>query len=105
MHNSFDNHLLQNFEDITFIFTISVLYSTTLYTEMCTVVYTGLYIVTVLITVLYNVRKVLVLQELHCTAGAYAGFLRGGPNFKISGILDIHAAKRHVASSEAASLF
>ena len=25
----------------------------------------------------------------------------GGPNFKISGILDIHAAKRHVASSEA----
>ena len=31
--------------------------------------------------------------------GAYAGFLRGGPNFKISGILDIHAA-----SSEAASL-
>ena len=24
----------------------------------------------------------------------------GGPNFKISGILDIHAAKRHVASSE-----
>ena len=35
--------------------------------------------------------------------GAYAGFLRGGgPNFKISGILDIHAAKRHAASSEAA---
>ena len=28
----------------------------------------------------------------------------GGPNFKISGILYIHAAKRHVASSEAASL-
>ena len=28
----------------------------------------------------------------------------GGPNFKIFGILDIHAAKRHVASSEAASL-
>ena len=28
----------------------------------------------------------------------------GGPNFKISGILDIHTAKRHVASSEAASL-
>ena len=28
----------------------------------------------------------------------------GGPNFKISGILDIHAAKRRVASSEAASL-
>ena len=25
--------------------------------------------------------------------GAYAGFLRGGPNFKISGILDIHDAK------------
>ena len=38
-------------------------------------------------------------------AGAYAGFLKGGgPNFKISGILDIHAVKRHVASSEAASL-
>ena len=36
--------------------------------------------------------------------GAYAGFLRGGPNFKIFGILDIHAAERHVASSEAASL-
>ena len=36
--------------------------------------------------------------------GAYAGFLRGGPNFKNFGILDIHAAKRHVASSEAASL-
>ena len=36
---------------------------------------------------------------------AYARFLRGGgPNFKISGILDIHAAKRHVASSEAAIL-
>ena len=29
---------------------------------------------------------------------------QGGPNFKISGISDIHAAKRHVASSEAASL-
>ena len=28
----------------------------------------------------------------------------GGSNFKISWILDIHAAKRHVASSEAASL-
>ena len=28
----------------------------------------------------------------------------GGPNFKIFGILYIHAAKRHVASSEAASL-
>ena len=39
-------------------------------------------------------------------SGAYAGFLKGGggPNFKISGILDIHAAKRHIASSEAASL-
>ena len=37
--------------------------------------------------------------------GAYAGFLKGGgPNFKISGILDIHAPKRHVASSEAGSL-
>ena len=36
--------------------------------------------------------------------GAYAGFLRGGPNFKILGILFKHAAKRHVASSEAASL-
>ena len=34
-------------------------------------------------------------------AGAYAEFLKGGgPNFKISGILDIHAA-----SSEAASLY
>ena len=38
-------------------------------------------------------------------SGAYAGFLRGGgPNFKFFGILDIHAAERHVASSEAASL-
>ena len=27
-------------------------------------------------------------------------FSGGGPNFKISGILYIHAAKRHVASSE-----
>ena len=28
-------------------------------------------------------------------SGAYAGFLKGGgPNFKISGIFDIHAAKR-----------
>ena len=35
--------------------------------------------------------------------GAYAGFLRGGPNSKIVGNLDIHAAKLHVASSEAAS--
>ena len=26
-------------------------------------------------------------------SGAYAGFLKGGPNFKISVILDIHAAK------------
>ena len=33
-------------------------------------------------------------------AGAYAGFLRGGSNSKIFGNLDIHAAKRHVASSE-----
>ena len=41
-----------------------------------------------------------------CTyLGAYAGFLRGGvPNFKISGILDIHDAKRHVVSNEAANL-
>ena len=37
--------------------------------------------------------------------GTYAGFLGGGgPNFPIFGILDIHAVKRHVASSEAASL-
>ena len=28
----------------------------------------------------------------------------GGLNYKISGSLDLHAAKRHVASSEAASL-
>ena len=41
-----------------------------------------------------NYRELLVLLT-----GAYAGFLRGGANFKISGILDIHAA-----SSEAASL-
>ena len=34
------------------------------------------------------------------TSGAYAGFLKGGPNFKISGILDIYAAKRDVASCE-----
>ena len=27
-------------------------------------------------------------------------FSRGGPNFKNSWILDTHAAKRHVASSE-----
>ena len=38
-------------------------------------------------------------------SGTYAGFLKGGgPNFKISVILDTNAAKRHVASSEAASL-
>ena len=37
-------------------------------------------------------------------SGAYAGFLRGGgPNYKIFVNFDIHAAKRHVASSEAAS--
>ena len=34
---------------------------------------------------------------------AYAGFLRGGPNSKNFGNLDIHAAKRDVASSKAAS--
>ena len=57
-----------------------------------------------------NNTKILVSMELLQLVivnypGAYAGFLRGGgPNFKISGILDIHAAKRHVASSEAASL-
>ena len=40
-----------------------------------------------------------------CTyPGAYAGVLSVGPNFKISGILDIHAAKRHIASNEVASL-
>ena len=51
-------------------------------------------------TLLLNTKK----YSLQIT-GAYAGFLKGGgPNFKISGILDIHAAKRHVASSEAASL-
>ena len=32
-------------------------------------------------------------------------FLGWGAQLKISGILNIHAAKRHVASSEAASLF
>ena len=38
--------------------------------------------------------------------GAYAGFLRGGggANFKFCLILYIHAAKRNVVSSEAASL-
>ena len=41
---------------------------------------------------------------MHQIAGTYAGFLRGGANFKIFEILDIHAAKRHVAISEAASL-
>ena len=44
---------------------------------------------------------------IFCTVstGAYAGFLKGGgANFKISGILDIHAAKLHVTSSEAPSL-
>ena len=36
--------------------------------------------------------------------GAYAGFLKGGgANSKKFWKLDIHAAKRHVASSEAAS--
>ena len=32
--------------------------------------------------------------------GRMQDFSGGGPNFKISGILDIHAAMRHVASSE-----
>ena len=46
-----------------------------------------------------------VLEKVVAKTGAYAGFLKGGgPNFKISVVLDIHAAKRHVASSEAASL-
>ena len=36
--------------------------------------------------------------------GRMQDFSGWGPNFKISGILEIHAAKRHVASSEAASL-
>ena len=36
--------------------------------------------------------------------GRMQDFSGGGANFKISGILDIHAAKRHVASSEASSL-
>ena len=40
----------------------------------------------------------------YCYQGRMQDFLRGGPNFKISGIMDIHAAKRHVANSEAASL-
>ena len=31
-------------------------------------------------------------------------FSGGGANFKISGILDIHATKRHVASNDDASL-
>ena len=45
------------------------------------------------------------INNCYPIAGAYAGFLRGGgPNFKIFWILYIHAAKRHVASSEAASL-
>ena len=47
-------------------------------------------------------RKDLQIQST-VNAGAYAGFLRGG-NVTISGILDINAAKRHVASSEAARL-
>ena len=36
-------------------------------------------------------------------SGAYAGFLKRGPNYKILGILDIHAAKQHVESNEAVS--
>ena len=48
------------------------------------------------------------IRKMWCSlvrfAGAYAGFLKGGATLKISVILDIHAAKRHVASSEAASL-
>ena len=40
------------------------------------------------------------MTSMCINTGAYAGFLRGGGNFKISGILDIHAASRHVASSE-----
>ena len=65
-----------------------------------------IYLLLILISELleYDIVKYVVLSIV-CITGAYAGFLRGGwPNFKISGILDIHAAKRHVASSEAASL-
>ena len=40
----------------------------------------------------------------YLSQGRMQDFSGGGPNFKISGILDTHAAKRHVASSEAASL-
>ena len=40
---------------------------------------------------------------LYCQ-GHMQDFSGGGPNLKISGILDTHAAKRHVVSSEAASL-
>ena len=36
-------------------------------------------------------------------SGAYAGFLKRGPIYKIVGILDIHAAKHHVASNLAVS--
>ena len=42
-------------------------------------------------------------QLLNINQGRMQDFSRGGPNFKISWILDIHAAKRHVASSEAAA--
>ena len=42
--------------------------------------------------------------NIYINQGRMHDFSGGGPNFKISGILYIHAAKRHVASSEAASL-
>ena len=45
-----------------------------------------------------------IFEKMLQLQGRMQDFSGGGPNFKISGILDIHAAKRHVASSEAASL-
>ena len=43
-------------------------------------------------------------EHYTCIQGRMQDFSGGGPNFEIFGILGIHDASRHVASSEAASL-
>ena len=41
------------------------------------------------INIIYRSKHVIIQKGTLTTTGAYAGFLKGGPNFKISGILDI----------------
>ena len=100
---------------INVLFNINLIMHITIYVSLCTLkqtIYATLCLRVRTVDNLYLIKHMFsysyfslchMQPTLLLCQGRMQDFSGGGPNFKIFVILDIHAAKRHVASSEAAS--